>query len=498
MIQLLAIPFLPLLGVIMPGRLGKLTALQEGAGKVRIVAITDWWTQMLFRPLHDMLFATLRLISQDGTHDQWEPVKKWVIPRLRLGLPCFSFDLSSATDRLPVAAQEQILCLVIGKFLARAWRILLDRDWWFQGNPIRYAVGQPMGAYSSWAMLAIMHHIVVQVAALRSGWVGWFPFYAIIGDDIVIADKGVADHYLALMRTFGVSISLHKSIVSESGLLEFAKRWYSGTRGDLSQVGPGLLLAVTRNIFLLPVLILQMYQRDWLVFPEHVERFIRVALKLRTKIQASVLSLMIATTLGPSGLLKVSSGSVTAVADLWFTRLTGLPLESAIPIVIGAYSTLVRKDMADKEVQGMKEAEYFIRNWINKPLFNFPNRVASALSALPILVSPGFWIYAYRLYKGLSPNYHASLNLAGIVNPEWANADGIKFDLLGTSDLASISWKAKPVVKGQFRVMEDLQKEIAKEIRELNRSTTTHSMVPYIGSPLVVVSEVRNLSSSEA
>jgi hypothetical protein len=300
------------------------------------------------------------------------------------------------------------------------------------------------------------------------------------------------------MRTFGVSISLHKSIVSESGLLEFAKRWYSGTRGDLSQVGPGLLLAVTRNIFLLPVLILQMYQRDWLVFPEHVERFIRVALKLRTKIQASVLSLMIATTLGPSGLLKVSSGSVTAVADLWFTRLTGLPLESAIPIVIGAYSTLVRKDMADKEVQGMKEAEYFIRNWINKPLFNFPNRVASALSALPILVSPGFWIYAYRLYKGLSPNYHASLNLAGIVNPEWANADGIKFDLLGTSDLASISWKAKPVVKGQFRVMEDLQKEIAKEIRELKCSTTTHSMVPYIGSPLVVVSEVRNLSSSEA
>jgi hypothetical protein len=153
--------------------------------------------------------------------------------------------------------------------------------------------------------------------------------------------------------------------------------------------------------------------------------------------------------------------------------------------------------MADKEVQGMKGAEYFIRNWINKPLFNFPNRVASALSALPILVSPGFWIYAYRLYKGLSPSFSASLNLAGIMNPEWANADGIKFDLLGTSDLASISWKAKPVVKGQFQVMEDLQKEIAKEIEVLKKHPSDYGVVPYVDPPLVVVSEVRDLSSSE-
>jgi hypothetical protein len=43
-IQLMSLPFLPLIGVLIRGRLGSLAALKEGAGKTRIVATTDWWT----------------------------------------------------------------------------------------------------------------------------------------------------------------------------------------------------------------------------------------------------------------------------------------------------------------------------------------------------------------------------------------------------------------------------------------------------------------------
>jgi hypothetical protein len=197
-----------------------------------------------------------------------------------------------------------------------------------------------MGAYSSWAMLAFTHHIVVQLAALRSGWVGWFPLYPVIGDDIVIADAGVAEHYLTLMRTFGVGISKHKSIVSETDLLEFAKRWFSGTRGELSAIGPGLLLAVTRNTFLLPVLVVQMFHRGWLYFPEQVESFISVARKLRKNISASVLALMIATVLGPSDLLASQTSQVTAYAEPWFVHLTRRSLESAVPLTQLAFAKL--------------------------------------------------------------------------------------------------------------------------------------------------------------
>lgn len=482
-IQLISLPFLPLIGVLIRGRLGSLAALKEGAGKVRIVAITDWWTQILFRPLHDGLFTFLGLIPQDGTFDQWKPVKDWVIPRIRLGSPCFSFDLSSATDRLPIAAQRQILTHFFGKVFAWAWCVLLDRDWWFQGKPIRYAVGQPMGAYSSWAMLAVTHHIVVQMAAFRSGWVGWFPYYAVIGDDIVIADQGVADHYLSIMRTFGVSISKHKSIVSESGFLEFAKRWFSGTRGEMSALGPGLLLATVRNIFFLPVLVVQMYYRDWLIFPEHVERFIEYARKIRKNIHGTTLTLMIATVLGPSGLLGGQSGHVIACAKLWFSRLTGLPLESAYPLVDLASSLAFAGMWQDKARAPVVEFKYFLLNWFKWPIFRFRMRVVAGILSIPsILVSPAFWVYLGTLLRAVwLRNAHLDAIIddfhSGALQERYdaATPETFKLDLPDSpAPLVSINWKQRKVLSDQFAMMEKLQLKIVELLaREasLHRST---------------------------
>jgi len=90
----------------------------------------------------------------------------------------------------------------------------------------RYAVGQPMGAYSSWAMLAITHHCLVQFAFRRCGGKGWFRDYAVLGDDIVIASDAVASQYRMIMNEIGVDISLAKSLIASGKTLEFAKRVY--------------------------------------------------------------------------------------------------------------------------------------------------------------------------------------------------------------------------------------------------------------------------------
>lgn len=83
-----------------------------------------------------------------------------------------------------------------------------------------------MGAYSSFAMLALTHHFIVQIAARRVGYDEWFENYALLGDDIVIADQRVAKVYYALMTDYlGVSINLSKSLLSNNGTLEFAKRF---------------------------------------------------------------------------------------------------------------------------------------------------------------------------------------------------------------------------------------------------------------------------------
>lgn len=56
---------------------------------------------------------------------------------------------------------------------------------------LRYSVGQPMGALSSWAMLALTHHAIVKIASYKAGYRRGFDLYAILGDDITIGKYSV-------------------------------------------------------------------------------------------------------------------------------------------------------------------------------------------------------------------------------------------------------------------------------------------------------------------
>jgi len=76
-------------------------------------------------------------------------------------------------------------------------------------------------------MLALTHHILVAIAAQRCGFpIGTFRSYAVLGDDIVIANGPTAQKYLQLMAEIGVEIGLAKSLVSKNGTFEFAKRFF--------------------------------------------------------------------------------------------------------------------------------------------------------------------------------------------------------------------------------------------------------------------------------
>jgi len=215
---------------------GRLALLEEAAGKVRVVALLDCWSQWALRPLHDWIFSILREIPQDGTFDQLRPVRR-LLGKVGHDTTIYSYDLSAATDRLPVVIQEILLAIVFGESFARSWRALLvGRPYWIPkrvqrerglaSSALFYGVGQPMGGYSSWTMLALTHHAMVQFCAYRAGHTKWFDLYAVLGDDIVIADNRVALKYRALCRYLGVEIGLNKSLVSKGKTLEFAKKLF--------------------------------------------------------------------------------------------------------------------------------------------------------------------------------------------------------------------------------------------------------------------------------
>jgi len=98
--------------------LGKLSLKQEAAGKIRVFAITDAITQSAFAPLSDGIFRLLKDLPMDGTFDQDKPVRRLVQILKDQNLPSrkiYSYDLSAATDRLPLDFQIQVLSSLIGE-----------------------------------------------------------------------------------------------------------------------------------------------------------------------------------------------------------------------------------------------------------------------------------------------------------------------------------------------------------------------------------------------
>jgi hypothetical protein len=114
------------------------------------------------------------------------------------------------------------------KYGSNWMNLLTNRDFQYGDKHYRYSVGQPMGAYTSWAAFTLTHHLVVHWAAYLCG-LSDFKDYIILGDDIVIKDNRVARKYITLMTRFGVDISPTKTHVSLD-TYEFAKRWISKGR----------------------------------------------------------------------------------------------------------------------------------------------------------------------------------------------------------------------------------------------------------------------------
>lgn len=216
----------------------------EAAGKIRLFAIVDTVTQSTMAPLHDAEFDLLRLIPNDGTFDQEASIRRSIAKAIKAG-KAYSFDLTAATDRLPAILTSKIVEEIFRKNgLGALWlKIMTNRDFIFNDDvagklkvspgPYSYSVGQPMGALSSWPGLALTHHWIVQYAALRvhlrkfgtSDGFTWFENYEILGDDLVMFDREVAEEYLKIMSDIGCEINMTKSIVSHyRPVFEFAKR----------------------------------------------------------------------------------------------------------------------------------------------------------------------------------------------------------------------------------------------------------------------------------
>lgn len=154
-------------------------------------------------------------------------------------------DLSKATDRFPIDLIALVLEGRFPKTFVDSWRdIMVGYAFHSAAGEVRYEVGNPMGAYSSWASFALAHHYVMYRIAqeLRRPWSS-LP-YVVLGDDILIGDEDIGARYLELVSVIGVEVSLQKSYISDE-ICEFAKRVILTT--EMTEISPFPVHAVVEE-----------------------------------------------------------------------------------------------------------------------------------------------------------------------------------------------------------------------------------------------------------
>jgi hypothetical protein len=221
----------------------KLEFIPAPAGKTRIVYILNWWIQSVLLPLHDSLMKHFRIMKGDATWDQRrsvELIKLWS----QRGHKLYSFDLTAATDRWPSIHQQIVAKAIFGDEIGDIWFYLMTRFAPFSkyhGRHIFYEIGQPMGAYTSWAMLNMSHHMTIRFLSRKYG----LPCrYTVLGDDIVISGSELAQRYEQYMtEVLGVKINANKTIQHEEGKpssAEFARNLVRDGR-IVGTISPNLL-----------------------------------------------------------------------------------------------------------------------------------------------------------------------------------------------------------------------------------------------------------------
>lgn len=98
---------------------GQLSIKEEAAGKVRVFALVDIWTQSVLKPIHEHIFKVLKSLPNDGTFDQGASVNR-CFEKAKIYKCSFGYDLSAATDRLPIDLQKAVLAVLFGEVVSNA------------------------------------------------------------------------------------------------------------------------------------------------------------------------------------------------------------------------------------------------------------------------------------------------------------------------------------------------------------------------------------------
>lgn len=296
---------------------------------------------------------------------------------------------------------------------------ILRRPYNYADKDYVYAVGQPMGAYSSFAMLALTNHVIVH-ASLSENGVNYEPGsgqYAVLGDDVAIAIADVATTYIRKLEMIGVEVNPIKGFTGK--VIEFAKTLFHGPSGvNFTPVGAKIVLRAAREPIYFVTLLKDLINKGYLPILELSLSTFNHYLSLFGKTPGPARDAWLFAFLGPqSGLWGQSEGNQDK--NLWRSLfdqfLSTLPGASDFASVTRWYENrLIRlsvfsySSVLELGEGFLRIGRYSMKPWIwPSKKFEFlessPQMLAllTCATGLPFLMPMLVWYYVSALVTGL-------------------------------------------------------------------------------------------------
>jgi hypothetical protein len=364
--------------------LRKVVSVPDKGFKTRIVAINDFWTQLLLEPLRAYVQAVIqflfkqdyRMCQEDGVNSmilfQNDCLAGKVVNGHTLDIQGMRFyDISAWTDRFHHDLQKVVMIHLFNAGIAEMHAQLTVHCLWYSPDldtHIKYGQGQGMGTNGSFDIATLTEHLYIHFMYERSSIGKVFSQlpYGKVGDDLWIYDP--ENNYPEYCKKINLPINTQKSkVYCELGsVAEFCSR--TAINGiDVSRVSPNVINRSSefRNI---PQLLSVCNQRGLTLKPSSFptlqntlknseERYID---KLQPwLISAVVLNAFLKNTSSPYGFLNADY----LVQNDWITNESVKTLirdqESLMRIMVGnsIISILKSQDLINKKISTLRSVE---------------------------------------------------------------------------------------------------------------------------------------------
>jgi hypothetical protein len=364
--------------------LRKLIAVPDKGFKTRVVAICDFWTQLLLEPIRDHVQKVISfLFTQDYRLDQELGVEAMIqfqkdcmdgktINGHVLDIKHLKFyDISAWTDRFHRDLQKITMKHLFDSKTSECWAQLTVHCEWYVpglGTHIKYGQGQGMGTNGSFDIATLTDHLFIHFMYDQEGYSGIFENmpYGKVGDDLWIYDP--SDSYQDYCEKINLPINIQKSKIycPLGSIAEFCSR--TAINGiDVSRVSPNVINQSNdfRNI---PQLLSVCNRRDIVLNPSSFPSLQR---KLKNKeeryidmlqpwlISAVVVNLFLENRKSPYGFLSADYLTQNEWLVNEDVKLLVTDHESLIRIAIGnsIISILKSVEVIDTKVRSLRVVE---------------------------------------------------------------------------------------------------------------------------------------------